>query len=34
MDNEDTVVLTPEERDKILKDVPEEEQQGDEDDED
>ncbi len=34
MDNEDTVVLTPEERDKILKEVPEEEQQGDEDDED
>lgn len=34
MDNEDTVILTPEERDKILKEVPEEEQQGDEDDED
>ena len=34
MDNEDTVVLTPEEKDKILKDVPEEEQQGDEEDED
>ncbi len=34
MDNEDTVVLTPEEKDKILKDVPEEEQQGDEDEED
>ncbi len=34
MDNEDTVVLTPEEKDKILKDVPEDEQQGDEEDED
>ena len=34
MDNDDTVVLTPEEKDKILKDVPEDEQQGDEGDED
>ena len=34
MDNEDTVILTPEEKDKILKEVPEEEQQGDEDEED
>lgn len=34
MDNEDTVVLTPEEKDKILKDMPEDEQQGDEEDED
>jgi len=29
MGDEDTVVLTPEEKDKILKDVPEDEQQGD-----
>jgi hypothetical protein len=34
MDNEDTIVLTPEEKDKILKDMPEEEQQSTEDDED
>ena len=34
MDNEDTVVLTPEEKDKILKDLPEDEQQGDEENED
>ena len=32
MDDEDTVVLTPEEKDKILKDKPEEDQQGDEED--
>jgi hypothetical protein len=30
MGDEDTVVLTPEEKDKILKDVPEEEQQDEE----
>ncbi len=29
MGDEDTVVLTPEEKDKILKDVPEDEQQSD-----
>ncbi len=29
MGDEDTVVLTPEEKDKILKDVPEDEQPGD-----
>ncbi len=34
MDNEDTVVLTPEEKDKILNDNAEEEQQEDEEDED
>ena len=34
MDNEDTVVLTPEEKDKILKDLPEDEQKGDEENED
>ena len=34
MDDEDTVVLTPDEKDKILKDIPVEEQQGDEDEED
>jgi hypothetical protein len=36
MGNEDTVVLTPEEKDKILNKIPEEEQQDDErqDDED
>jgi len=30
MGDEDTVVLTPEEKDKILNDVPEDEQQDDE----
>ncbi len=30
MGDEDTVVLTPEEKDKILSDVPEDEQQDDE----
>ena len=34
MENEDTVVLTPEEKDKILQEVPEEEQQDTEEDED
>lgn len=34
MDNEDTVVLTPEEKDKILKEVPEGEQAAEEEDED
>jgi hypothetical protein len=34
MGDEDTVVLTPEEKDKILKDVPEEEQQEDDENED
>ncbi len=34
MGDEDTVVLTPEEKDKILKDVPEEEQQEDDESED
>lgn len=34
MENEDTVVLTPEEKDRILKETPEEEQQADEGDED
>ena len=33
MGDEDTVVLTPEEKDKILNDVPEEEQQDDEEEE-
>ena len=31
MGDEDTVVLTPEEKEKILKDVPEDEQQDEED---
>ncbi len=34
MENEDTVVLTPEEKEKILKDVPEDEKQEDEEQED
>ncbi len=34
MDNEDTVVLTPEEKEKVLNDIPEDEQQDDEGDED
>ena len=34
MGDEDAVVLTPEEKEKILKDVPEDEQQGDEEEED
>ncbi len=34
MGDEDTVVLTPEEKDKILKDVPEEEQQDEDENED
>ena len=34
MGDEDTVVLTPEEKDKILKEVPEDEQQEDEENED
>ena len=34
MGEEDTVVLTPEEKEKILKDVPEDEQQEDEEQED
>jgi hypothetical protein len=33
MGDEDTVVLTPEEKDKILKEVPEDEQQDDEEEE-
>ena len=33
MGDEDTVVLTPEEKDKILKEVPEEEPQDDEEEE-
>jgi len=33
MSDEDTVVLTPEEKDKILKEVPEDEQQVDEEEE-
>lgn len=33
MGDEDTVVLTPEEKDKILKEIPEDEQQDDEDEE-
>jgi len=33
MDNEDTVVLTPEEKDKILNEVPENEDQDDEEEE-
>jgi hypothetical protein len=31
MGEEDTIILTPEEKDKILQDVPEEEQQEDDD---
>lgn len=34
MGDEDTVVLTPEEKEKILKEVPEDENQEDEEDED
>ncbi len=34
MENEDTVVLTPEEKEKILKEVPEDEKQEDEEQED
>lgn len=34
MDDEDTVVLTPEEKDKILKEVPEDDQQDGDEDED
>lgn len=34
MADEDTVVLTPEEKEKILKDSPQEEKQEDEEDED
>ena len=34
MGDEDTVVLTPEEKEKILKDVPDDEQQDDEDSDD
>jgi len=34
MGDEDTVVLTPEEKEKILKDVPEDEQQDDDAEED
>ncbi len=34
MGDEDTVVLTPEEKDKILQDVPEDEQQDDDQEED
>lgn len=34
MGDEDTVVLTPEEKDKILKEVPEEEQQDEDENED
>ena len=33
MGDEDTVVLTPEEKDKILKEVPEDQQQDDEEEE-
>jgi len=33
MGDEDTVVLTPEEKDKILKEVPEDEQKDDEEEE-
>lgn len=33
MGSEDTVVLTPDEKDKILQDTPEDEQQGDEEEE-
>ena len=31
MGEEDTIILTPEEKDKILQDIPEEEQQEDDD---
>ena len=34
MESEDTVVLTPEEKDKILKEVPQEQKQESEEDED
>ncbi len=34
MEDEDTVVLTPEERDKVLKDLPEEENEDDKGDDD
>jgi hypothetical protein len=34
MENEDTVVLTPDEKEKILKEVPENEKQESEEDED
>ena len=34
MENEDTVVLTPEEKERILKDVPDEEQEDKEEEED
>ncbi len=34
MDNEDTVVLTPEEKEKVLNEVPEDEQQDEDGDED
>ena len=34
MDNEDTVVLTPEEKEKILNKTPEEEQEDEDEDED
>jgi len=34
MDDEDTVVLTPEEKDKILKDLPEDDSQDEENKED
>ena len=34
MENEDTVVLTPEEKEKILKEVPEDEKQEDEEQDD
>jgi len=33
MGDEDTVVLTPEEKDKILKEIPQDEQQDDEEEE-
>ncbi len=33
MGSEDTVVLTPDEKEKILQDAPEDEQQGDEEEE-
>ena len=34
MDNEDTVVLTPEEKEKVLKEIPEDESQDEDGDED
>ena len=34
MEDEDTVVLTPEEREKVLKDLPEENDQDDDDEDD